>query len=287
MKIGGRVEFRERFTLWPDSVDISMAITNSPPLEPLPERAGNPETGFVLPIPPRPELTYTTTRVRLEPSDAVKSGWEFKSARLLTPKEEESGSYPEDVTFEISDLGPGYRLDLRGFKPGGLLFTGEGIPTLFVRGAEHEIVGNVKLGQAKFHGDSSYPLRFKFSRNGYVYLCGRGSVSIGDGPEVALGKQDTVQSWASRSSSPHGIVREAAANALGFLPKSDSVEQAATTALLRLSHDKLEAVRRNAAESMGRLKTASARSRLAEMGASDESEWVRKVAEWARRQLSE
>jgi hypothetical protein len=144
----------------------------------------------------------------------------------------------------------------------------------------------VKLGNVVIIGDPSYPLTFRFTQTGYQYLYGRGRLKVGPTREYLLGEKDSVDNWTSRAQSPEDWIREGAAAALGFLPKDDSEKQAALSSLVILAKDRSATVRRNAAESLGRLKNASTLPLLEQMSTGDKDEWVKRVASWAKAQTS-
>ncbi len=63
------------------------------------------------------------------------------------------------------------------------------LPLVWFDGAEHVFHGKVLLREiCTIESDTSYPLSFKIveQHHGYVYLCGRGSVTTKDGKTYAL-----------------------------------------------------------------------------------------------------
>ena len=289
MKFGGDLTLdREGLVAaWPDSVDMMVVVKAGPiakedkfPPEPV-------ATGWLLPLPPSIKLGTTKTRVRLSPGKQAVSGWELKGMILVTPKDVNAGHYPVDVVFEVADAGPGYRVEFRNFRGGRSGFQMQATPVLFAPGAEHQIVGCVQLANMVITGDESYPLTFRFTQTGYEYCYGRGRVKVGSTREISFGEKDSVDYWTSHVGSSEGRIREAAAGALGFLPREDAEKQAALAALLKLAVDPVATVRRNAAESLGRLKYPGAQQLLKTMSTTDKDEWVRKVASWADRMVAQ
>lgn len=272
-------------TAWPYSVDMAVIVKSAPNAKEDKIFGIPTTTGWLLPLSPATELRPTKTRVRLKPSKEVKTGWEFKGAILITPKDVATGHYPVDVVFEIGDTGPGYHMEIRGFKSGPG-FTLQATPALFAPGAEHQIVGKVQFANIVITGDETYPLTFRFTQTGYEYLYGRGSMKVGARKEeLSFGEKDSVDYWTSLVSSTEDRVREAAAAALGYLPTIESEKEAALYSLLKLAKDPVANVRRNATESLGRLKDERAQNILEEMLRTEKDEWVRKVTLWAKKQI--
>lgn len=156
----------------------------------------------------------------------------------------------EDILF-LSTRGEGYLYEFimsdSGFEP-----------HLMGPGAEHQFIGDVCYffgkEKANLKGDSLYPLTFKAIEGiGYVYLCGRGVVQFSEGNELLLGYQDGVEIWIQRTKDERQYVREGAAEALGWLSKTEYDIDKSIPALISMLEDSTEEVRRNAAEALGRI----------------------------------
>jgi hypothetical protein len=155
-------------------------------------------------------------------------------------------------------------------------------------GAEHIMIGKIALNDYVFDSDPDYPLTFKVVKEqGYVYVCGRGTITLPDNKIKDLGKSDSVASWIERSSSGEQLDREGAAQALGYLAikGSENDRQSAVEALTGLLRDEAFEVRRDAIESLAQIGVVSAVPTLREMAEKDENEWVRRVANWAVEKL--
>lgn len=154
-------------------------------------------------------------------------------------------------------------------------------------GAEHVFDGKVSLQYGPeqdytFESDPNYPLTFKFvEKAGYVYLCGRGTVTTKEGKIHRLGHADTVNTWVPRLSSNEQLDREGATQALGWLPRTLGEKSEAVMSLIKALRDKAMEVRRNAAESLGRTGDERAVYALTALLGSqrEKEEWVRAVAE--------
>lgn len=137
----------------------------------------------------------------------------------------------------------------------------EGKPMLmWGQGAEHQFFGNVPLNFGNFRydivfkSDSTFPLTFKAVPGiGYVYLSGRGIVELPTGEQFRLGYEETVDVWINRLKDKRQHVKEGASEALGYLPRTDEDISSSLAVLLIALNDEAKEVRRNAAESIGRL----------------------------------
>lgn len=148
-----------------------------------------------------------------------------------------------------------------------------------ISGAEHIYVGRVEPGLGYvFDSDPAYPLTFRVMRlQGYVYLCGRGTVTAPDGTQYRLGYRDSVEAWAGVIHSGDFLRAEGAAQALGYLAKTPEEKRTAMVALVSMARHPVMQVRRNAIEALGRLGAVEARQDV-ERALNDESEWVQAVA---------
>ena len=72
-----------------------------------------------------------------------------------------------------------------------------------------------------------------------VYLCGRGTVTMPDGRTPRLGSSDnTVGTWLPRLKSEDPFDREGAAQALGWLAKTNEEKDKAVPALIEVLKDR-------------------------------------------------
>ena len=146
-------------------------------------------------------------------------------------------------------------------------------PLWFGHGVEHVIRGKLTLVGHTFESDDAYPLTLKFIKErGYVYLCGRGTVTMPDGKTHRLGYNDTVDTWLPRLKSEDLLDREGAAQALGYLTKTEE-KRKVVPALIGALKDKAMEVRRNAAEALGRLQDERATEALVPLLKDREAEW--------------
>jgi len=156
---------------------------------------------------------------------------------------------------------------------------------LWFDGAEHVLQGKVNLWKsgATAESDPSYPLTFKVRKEskGYVYVCGRGTVTTKAGEVQRLGYDDTVDTWLPRLKSDNQLDREGAAEALGWLTQTKEDFDKACPALIDALKDQAMEVRRDAAESLGRIGDERAIDGLTTLTneETEKEEWVRQVAE--------
>lgn len=150
-------------------------------------------------------------------------------------------------------------------------------------GSEHIWLGTLKFGDEAIESAPGYPLTFKWKKGkGYVYLCGKGYFTY-KGKTFRFGFGDSVDIQVPRMKSQDPLEREAAAQALGWLAGPGRRRDKAVSALIGALDDKAMEVRRNAAESLGRVadpRAAPALARLRKAEGESQS-WVRDVAEEA------
>jgi HEAT repeat protein len=127
-------------------------------------------------------------------------------------------------------------------------------------GTEHIFRGDVRIGPYRFESDPGFPLTFQVVKDsGYVYLCGRGTVSREGGPVVKLGQTQAASDWLGPLASGTVLQKQGAAEALGWYG-----DKAAVPALMSAVKDTSDwRVRRDAAEALGRIGDPSAESVLA------------------------
>lgn len=192
------------------------------------------------------------------------------------------------VTLKEGGVGffsaPPKKLEVAGPKPG---FAGGMLSPEWFSGAVHIFHGTISVDQYTFVSDKTYPLTFKVVKDrGYAHLCGKGSVKSKAKRPTKLGHEDTIAHWISRSTSTDALAREGCAQALGYLAQNvarDEKESAVKT-LGSLLTDKSFEVRRNAIESIVRLRaTRQVASILEDMAQNDRNEWVKACAAWALR----
>jgi HEAT repeat protein len=145
-------------------------------------------------------------------------------------------------------------------------------------GVEHLYDGKINNYGYVFDSDPQYPLTFKLIKDkGYAYLCGRGTVTDKDGKSTRLGFEDTIATWLSLITSPEQIHREGAAEAIGWLAKSDAEKESALSVLIPALKDSSMPVRRDAAEALGKINDVRAVTPLFDL-LSDPNAWVADVA---------
>jgi hypothetical protein len=141
--------------------------------------------------------------------------------------------------------------------------------------------------QSRIHGwqilsDNSYPLTFKvIDRKHYAYICGRGKAISPSGHVYELGRQDSPRKWIPLLKSRYSTIREAAAQALGWLGSQESVP-----ALLYALKDSTALVRRSTAEALGKIADARALEAL-RISCNDKHEWTAETAKWALARIKE
>jgi hypothetical protein len=207
---------------------------------------------------------------------------EFTRARV-------SAVGPNNVGF-FTDARAGYQIRMKGIQVMGgsyVLFPAESdkVSELLSTSATHIYCGAtneaVHLWGCEFASDPSYPLVFKATRDGYTYLCGRGTVKKKDGIVFRLGYDDSADRWLTRVTSANQLDREAAVEALGWLAKTPDETGKATEELIEALTDSEMEVRRNAAEALGRLGDTGALGALSALMDKEKEQdaWVREVAE--------
>ncbi len=144
-------------------------------------------------------------------------------------------------------------------------------------GAEHILLGTVSFGGVTFDSDPSFPLHFKLIQDvGYVHLCGRGTITTREGRKYSLEQVQEIGDFVRDLSAADQLAREAAAEALGWLAKTEGEIDKAVPALVDALKDDAMEVRRNAAASLGKIGDLRAREGL-RAALQDEDEWVREV----------
>ena len=197
--------------------------------------------------------------------------------RVAVRQREEGSSW---VT--LTGTAPAYRI-YQFFRPGYRIpaFT----PALSWAGAEHILLDTVTLEGFIFESDPSFPLHFKLVQNkGYVYLCGRGTVTTPQGKKHSLGGSQGIGDFVRDLQTQGQLGREAAAEALGWLAKAENERDEAVPALVKALKDGAMEVRRNAAAALGRIGDPRAREGL-QAALEDPDEWVREVVVDASRRL--
>jgi len=128
--------------------------------------------------------------------------------------------------------------------------------------------------------EKQYPLTFKLTKDGLVYLCGRGTITIKNEnglTQYILGAGDTATIWLPRLQSKDRLDREAATQALSWLTTTKEDAERAVPALSEVLNDETMEVRRNAAEALGRIGDKRAISALTALEDKEKNEWVREV----------
>jgi len=231
----GLLVFRNIAHRWVSQADTKTeAPTRTPPAP-----GGSPAAG-----PPAPDESKPSAVAEVQPVDKA----EVNDTRVeVTPLGRVTNNYRTPPGYSIS-------FDLRGE------------PSLFNPGAEHMFIRpETKFMDAVYDSNAEYPLVLKLMKGrGHVYLCGRGKVTTATGKVYEFGKEDTFASRLESLKSENTLVRQGSALALGWLARSEEEKNTAVTALMGVLKDPVPEVRRNAAESLGRLKaTKSLESLLA------------------------
>lgn len=267
------------------------------------EIASPKDTDFFIPMLPTGSGT-TVARIRLvEYPDLLKEGSKIKNG-FVTPSQLMVGVRSSRKESPEGGIGTWYTnwtlLSGQGHKAEVLVLTavegwGEGFRdawslgerddnvscTWFMPSAEHIIVGKVRVGDFVFESDLEYPLVFKFVKDiGYVYLCGRGTVTSSKGVIVRVGHEQNADTWIALINHREQLKREGAVQALGWLAKGKNEKDKAIPVLIKALRDSAYEVRRDAAESLGRIgddRAIEPLTRLAD-GKFEKDEWVRKVA---------
>jgi len=130
-----------------------------------------------------------------------------------------------------------------------------------------------------FESDANYPLTFKLDRDrGFVYLCGRGIVTLENGNKIKLGYGQKVEDWLSLLKDTDKLKRQGAAQAVGWLAQMPEEKAKTIPLLIVLLNDTVMEVRRDSAEALGKIGDISTRKAL-DTALKDNNEWVRKVAD--------
>jgi hypothetical protein len=184
------------------------------------------------------------------------------------------GEKPGSTTLTLVAHEPEYRM-YQIFARGYTI--PEFVPTLSWAGAEHILLGMVSIEGYTFESDPLFPMHFKLVQNrGYVYLCGRGTVTTPHGKKHSLGGTRQVSEFILDLHAQDQLGREAAAEALGWLAKTEKERDEAVPALIEALKDDGVEVRRNAAAALGRIGDPRAREGL-QAALQDQDEWVREV----------
>jgi len=151
-------------------------------------------------------------------------------------------------------------------------------------GGEHGFLVNIaEWGNGQFTTaittDRKFPITFKVCKEGYAYLCGRGTIKVKGGKEYRLGHDITEDNWIAGLKSKHQLVREGSCEALGRLGVKKAVPY-----LLEVLSDPAWEVRRNACETLRLLGDPRASKSLAQL-LEDKKEDVRKAAAHALAQI--
>ena len=230
--------------------------------------------------------------------EASKSATAARSSLLLSDiRPLADGGEGSRVKFTVENGEPITSTDTAGFRYQMVLkgmnfsnFSGSSEPTYWNIGAEHVYIGNFDFTDPrakdfivagyKFESDPQYPLTMKLTKNGYLYLCGRGTITALDGKVHRLGQNDTVDNWLNILEAQNSVDREGAAQALGHLAKTTTDKEKAIPALIRVLRDTSSPVRRDAAEALGTIGSSQVIANLKPLTdeATEADEWVRAVA---------
>jgi HEAT repeat protein len=116
--------------------------------------------------------------------------------------------------------------------------------------------------------------------HGYTYICGCGTVTDRRDDKIfRLGYGDSVDKWLPLMKSSDQLDREGAAQALGWLAKTKEDKDKAVPVLIEALSDNAMEVRRDSAESLGRIGDSRAKESLEKIAKGDKDDWVREVAE--------
>jgi hypothetical protein len=182
------------------------------------------------------------------------------------------------LSIDPDGAGPGFRFGMISLSTPP--FSGSTQATYWCSGAEQVFRGKVSITGFTFDSDPDYNLTFKLIKNiGFTYLCGRGIVTTLE-KTTRIGDEDTVDTWLNSLTSPDGLRREGAAQALGALAKTSSDQGRVVPRLIESLGDSAFEVRRNAAESLGRIGDPRAVGPLTSHAdpSVEKDEWVRQVA---------
>lgn len=223
---------------------------------------------------------FVCIETRIRASELVPSGPGAITKTRVAVRPEKEGS----TWLTLIGTAPAYRIYQvfpRGYTVPALA------PTLSWAGAEHILLGTVSLEGFTFKSDPSFPLHFKLVQDGgYVYLCGRGTVTTPQGQKHSLGQAQTVSDFVLDLQEQDQLGREAATEALGWLAKTKSEIDDAVPGLIKALKDDAMEVRRNAAGALGRIGDLRAREAL-KAALQDEDEWVREVVADALKKLED
>jgi len=153
-------------------------------------------------------------------------------------------------------------------------------PAIWTEGSDHIIIGKVEFYGYQLASDPEYPLVFKMIKDsGYTYIYGRGTVITTDGKIQRLGYEDTVDTWLPRLKSDDQLDREAAVQALGWLTKAKEDNDKVMPALIKALEDNSIEVRRDVAETFGRISDSRVIELLNRVAKEDKDAGIRNVAE--------
>ena len=130
----------------------------------------------------------------------------------------------------------------------------------------HILIGKNVLKGVTFDSDPNYPLTFRlFVVKGYIYVCGRGTVTTKNGKSYRLGFTDTVDMWLPLLHSDDKLLAEASAQALGYLAINPELKEKVIPDLVTAAKSQQFGVYWNACEALGRLGDARALPVLEEL----------------------
>ncbi|MBN1387596.1 MAG: HEAT repeat domain-containing protein [Bacteroidales bacterium] len=200
---------------------------------------------------------------------------------------------PSESRYLLINIGTGersfvYPLGVQDIRSGGQepgSFTNIGVTVNnWGPGAEHAFnFDQTEYGIPQFEisikTEPDFPLTFKVGKEGYVYLCGAGTVILQDGSEYVLGYNITDDQWINGLKSTEHYIRQGSCEALGRLGVKNALPH-----LLSVLNDTIWEVRRNACESLGLLGDLTVVPDLEKM-LNDENEHVRDAAEYSINQI--
>jgi len=182
----------------------------------------------------------------------------------------------ETSVIQMTDDGASYRNEMECNSNGSCVYH------WFDVGSEITIKGTIELLGAEITSDESYPLTFKMTDEGWILLYGSGEIKPNGEDVIAVGQEDSTESWLSFLESENQLAREAAASALGWLGLNAEEDSrgAIVVGLVAALDDSAWEVKRNAAEALGRLKESTAIEALEGLLEDEEGDgWVAAVAQ--------
>jgi hypothetical protein len=215
-------------------------------------------------------------RSEMEPS--LKCG--VTKTRVAVRSEKEGSTY-----LMLIDKEPEYRMFQ--IMMGSSRIAPTFVPTLTWAGAEHVILGTVSFAGFTFDSDPLFPLHFKLVQDvGYVHVCGRGTVTTPEGRKHSLGDVGNIDDFVQGLTGEDQLAREAAAEALGWLAKTESEIDKAVPALIKALEDDAMEVRRNSAAALRKIGDLRAQAAL-KAALQDKDEWARDVIADALKKLDQ